>query len=170
MGKDKSSGLRCPNDQRPRVWYLKSAGILLATTGLAKAFSAVGPARALDLADPLTGIPFRKLLLVVGLAEILIAFFCLFTDKRRLSLLAVAWLSTNFLVYRVGLWFIGWHHPCHCMGDLAGALHLSDQAADNVMKGVLAYLLAGSCLLLLVRRRGARREPVRGVPAEGVVT
>ena len=65
--------------------FAQTAGLALATTGLAKAFSAIGPARALDTPDPLTGIPFRQLLLLVGLAELLIAFFCLFTDKRRFS-------------------------------------------------------------------------------------
>jgi len=134
----------------------------LALTGLAKAVSAIGSARALDAADPLIGIPFRQLLLLVGLAEILIAFFCLFTDKRRFSLLAAAWISTNFLVYRLGLWFIGWQHPCHCMGSLAGVLHLSDQAADSIMKVILAYLLVGSYAALLSEwRRGrvARSAP-----------
>ena len=136
--------------------FVRSAGVVLGVTGLAKAFSAIGPARALDPADPLIGMPFRQLLLLVGLAELLIAFFCLFTVKRRFSSLAVAWLSTNFLVYRLGLWFIGWHHPCACMGTLAGALHLSDQGADNIMKGVLAYLLVGSYLLLFAQWRQSR--------------
>ena len=138
--------------------------MVLGVTGLAKAFSAISPARVLDTPDPLIGIPFRQLLLLVGLAELLVAFLCLFADKRRLSLLAVAWLSSNFLVYRLGLWFIGWHHPCACMGSLAGALHLSDQAADNIMKGVLAYLLVGSYGILLWEwRRGAKPALLAGV-------
>jgi len=103
-------------------WFLRAAGVALGVTGLAKAFSAFGPARALDLADPLLGIPFRHLMLLVGLAELFIAFFCLFTDKQKLSLLAVAWLSTNFLVYRLGLWSIGWHQPCGCLGNLTSLL------------------------------------------------
>ena len=65
-------------------------------------------------------------------------------------------MSTNFLVYRLGLWFIGWHHPCGCMGSLAGMLHLSDNAADIIMKGVLAYLLIGSYAILLWERRRRR--------------
>lgn len=155
-------------------WFVNVGGGILALTGLAKAFSAIGPARALDTADPLIGIPFRQLLLLVGLVELFIAFFCLFTDKRRLSLLGVAWLSTNFLVYRLGLWFIGWHHPCACMGSLAGALHLSDQAADNIMKGILAFMLAGSYLLLFSQWRQSLRAVVgvtqAEVPAESLVT
>lgn len=142
---------------RLQAWFVMSAGAVLAITGLAKVFSAIGPARALDAADPLIGLPFRQLLLLVGLVELLISFFCLFTDKRRFSLVAVAWISTNFLVYRLGLWLIGWHKPCGCMGSLAGMLHLSDKAADNIMKGVLLYLLAGSYLLLLSQWRQARR-------------
>jgi hypothetical protein len=140
---------------------------MLATTGLAKTFSATGPARALDAADPLTGIPFRQLLLLVGLAELLIAFFCLFTDRRRLSLLAVAWISTNFLVYRLGLWLIGWHRPCGCMGSLSDMLHISPRAADNIMKVVLAYLLVGSCAILLWQWR--RERAARGAPESRVV-
>jgi hypothetical protein len=143
-----------------RNWFVKFSGICLATTGVAKTLSAVGSARALDVSDPLFGIRFGQLLLLVGQAELLIAFFCLFTNKRQFSLLAVGWISTNFLVYRLGLWFIGWHHPCGCMGNLAGILHLSDRAADNIMKGVLAYLLIGSYLLLFLQWRAARRGPV----------
>ena len=137
-------------------WFLLAAGAALAATGLAKVFSATGPAPALDLADPLLGIPFRHLLLLVGLAELGIAFFCLFTDKEKLSLLAVAWLSTNFLVYRLGLWFIGWHKPCGCLGNLTDLLHISPTAADNIMKGVLAFLLLGSYALLIDMWRQAR--------------
>jgi hypothetical protein len=116
--------------------------------------------------DPLVGLPFRQLFLLVGLAELLIAFFCMLTDRRKLSVWLVAWISTNFLVYRLGLWFLGWHHPCACMGSLAGMLHLSDQAADNIMKGVLAYLLIGSYGILLWQRRAARRAPPREKQAE----
>ena len=42
------------------------------------------------------------------------------------------------------------------MGKLAGVLHLSDGTADNIMKGVLAFLLIGSYLLLLAQWRQAR--------------
>jgi hypothetical protein len=154
--------------------FLLTAGVALAATGLAKAFSAIGPARALDAADPLIGIPFRQLLLLVGLAELLIAFFCLFTERRQLSPLAVGWISTNFLVYRLGLWFIGWHRPCGCMGSLSDMLHLSPRAADNIMKGVLAYLLIGSYLLLVLQWRAAGRTPVAvkqtEAPTESLVT
>jgi hypothetical protein len=41
------------------------------------------------------------------------------------------------------------------LGSLTSALHLSEKAADNIMKVVLAYLLIGSYGLLLWQwRRG----------------
>jgi hypothetical protein len=147
-------------DGRVESVFTKSAGVLLALTGLGKAFAAIGPAHALDTTDPIFGLPFRQVFLVVGLTELFIAFHCLFTSHRRFSLPAVAWISTGFLVYRWGLWSIGWHHPCGCMGSLAGMLHLSDRAADNIMKGVLAYLLVGSYALLLLNWLAKRGKAV----------
>jgi hypothetical protein len=153
----------------PQPWFVLFAGAVLAITALAKSFSAIGPARALDAPDPLIGIPFRQLMLVVGLVELFVAFFCLFTEKQRFTLLAVAWLSTNFLVYRLGLWVIGWHHPCGCMGSLTGILHLSDRAADNIMKGVLAYLLIGSYGILFWQWRQRRTTPAPLKREEGAL-
>jgi len=137
-------------------WFVWSAGVLFVITGLAKAFSATGSARALDVTDPIIGIPFRHLMLAVGLLELFIAFFCPFTDKRQFSLLAVVWLATNFVIYRLGLWWMGWHRPCGCLGNLTDLLRISPRAADNIMKSVLAYLLVGSYWLLWRSRRRSR--------------
>ena len=52
------------------------------------------------------------------------------------------------MLLRFGLWWMGWHKPCNCLGNLTDALHLSPQTADNIMKVVLAYLLIGSYGLL----------------------
>lgn len=147
---------------RAVVWFVWSAGVVLAITGAGKAFAATGPAGALDLPDPFLGLRFRHLMLLVGLAELLVAFFCLFTPKRLFALGAVAWLATSFSVYRAGLWFIGWRRPCGCMGSLTDLLRLSPSTSDQIMKGVLLFLLVGSHLLLL---RYWRRGRAGKVPA-----
>ncbi len=122
-------------------------------TGLAKAFGATGPARILDAADPLFGIRFRHLLLLVGLLELLVAWWCFSAPRRTFTMAAVAALATNFLLYRVGLWALGWKQPCHCMGTLTDALHMAPPTADHIMKGLLAYLLVASYLGLRGRWR-----------------
>jgi len=142
-------------------WFLGGAGLAFLFPGLAKAFSAVGADRALDVADPIIGLPFRQVMLGVGLIDLPIACCCLGAGKRWLWLLAVARLSTNFVIYRLGLWWIGWHRPCRCLGNLTGALHISPTTADYIMKGVLAYLLIGSYWLLW-RQWQALRAAYRG--------
>ena len=140
--------------EKAMCWFVASAGTVLTTTGIAKVWSAFGQAKLLAVADPITGIKFGPLLLAVGIAEILIALVCFFSKRQTLALGLVCWLATNFLVYRLGLWWMGWHRPCSCLGSLTDALHISPQLADNIMKVVLAYLLLGSyCLLAWQWRR-----------------
>ncbi|MDW8382249.1 MAG: hypothetical protein RMN51_09110 [Verrucomicrobiota bacterium] len=150
------------NGKRLVESFVIGAGFTLLITGLAKAWSAIGPARALDVADPIFGVPFRQLMLGVGLLELFVAFFCLFTDERQFSLLAVTWLATNFVVYRLGLLWIGWRRPCGCLGNLTDILHISPGVADLIMKVVLVYLLLGGYGLLVwmwwQRRAETRRR------------
>ena len=124
--------------------FILSAGAILALTGAAKVWSTFGTAKLLAVADPIVGITFGHLMLVVGMAEIVIALVCFFSKSQKLALGLVAWLTTNLLVYRIGLWWVGYHKPCSCLGNLTDALHISPETADTAMKIILGYLLLGS--------------------------
>lgn len=137
-------------------WLILSAGAILAITGIAKVWSAFGTSKFLVVVDPIIGFKFGQLMLAVGLAEIVIALVCFFSKRQSLALGLVAWMSTNFVVYRLGLWWMNWHRPCSCLGNLTDALHLSPQTADNIMKVLLAYLLIGSYGLLVLNWRRNR--------------
>ena len=138
-------------------FVLVTAGALLAVTGFAKLWSALGTARALMAPDPLSGIPFKYLLASVGVVEIVVATICFLGRSRLFSVGLVAWLSTNFLLYRIGLCWIGWKQPCGCMGSLTDALHIKPETADNIAKVILAFLLISSYGLLLCAWRKARQ-------------
>jgi hypothetical protein len=125
-------------------WFVLSAGTFLMLTGFAKIWSVFGSAKLLAVEDPLVGIPFRYLLLAVGVLETVIGCVCFFSKNRKLAACFVACLATNLLVYRLSLWWINWHSPCHCLGNLTDALHIPPQTADIAMKIVLGYLLVGS--------------------------
>ena len=140
---------------------------MLGITGAAKVYSSFGTAKVLAMADPIAGISFRDLLLAVGIVELLIARLCVLGGNPKLATAMVAGLGTSFLVYRVGLWFIGWHRPCGCMGSLTDMLHISPRAADNIMKVLLAYLLVGSYAIVLWQWR--RERATRGAPAPTAV-
>ena len=129
--------------------FVLSAGVILAFTGIAKAWSGLGNSKFLAVVDPIIGIKFGTLMLLVGVAEIAIALVCFFSKRQTLALGLVAWMSTNFVVYRLGLWWMDWKKPCSCLGNLTDAVHISPQLADNIMKVLLAYLLIGSYGLLV---------------------
>ena len=154
MSEKAKPGLECPKCNLCLDWFIPSAATGLAITGAAKAWSAFAPSKLLAVADPITGLQFGHLMLAVGLLELVIAGICLFSNAQKLSLALIAWLATNFVVYRLGLWWMGWHKPCGCLGNMTDALHLSPQAADNIMKVIMAYLLVGSYWLLWRQLRG----------------
>ena len=121
-----------------------TGGLILGITGVAKIVSVFGTQMMLVQQDPLFGISFRHLLLLVGITELIIASLCLFTNKPKRNALLIAWMSTSFVVYRLGLWAMNWKRPCHCLGNLTDALHISPEMADTFMKIILAYLLVSS--------------------------
>jgi hypothetical protein len=134
--------------ERWSKWFVISAGIILLLTGLAKLISSFGNARILGLSDPVLNVSFRSEMLIVGIVELVVASVCVFTKLRKISVFLIAWLSTGFLLYRLGLWLIGWNQPCPCMGNLTDILRITPQIADLIMKSILVYLLAGSYLVL----------------------
>lgn len=137
-------------------WFVFSASGILVVTGAAKIWSAFGHTKLLAVPDPIVGISFGHLMLAVGVLELVIVGICLFGKSQTLALGLIAWLATNFVVYRLGLWWMGWKKPCSCLGNLTDALDLSPQLADNIMKVILAYLLIGSYGLLVWRWRVGR--------------
>ena len=139
-------------------FFILSAGIILAITGIAKVWSGLGTAKLLAVADPVTGIPFGRLMLTVGVAELVIAIVCFCTKRNKLALNLITWLATNFLFYRVGLWWIGWRGACSCLGNLTDALHVSPQSGDNAMKIILGYLLLGSYFALFFLGNNSTRD------------
>jgi hypothetical protein len=145
--------------------FAVSAGVVLAITGIAKVWTGLGNSKFLAVVDPIVGIKFGQLMLVVGVAEIAVAAVCFFRKRQTLALGLMAWMSTNFVVYRLGLWWMDWKAPCGCLGHLTDALHISPQTADNITKVLLGYLLIGSYGLLIWQWRKTRgRRPEGGGP------
>jgi len=137
--------------------FVKVAGFLLLVTAIAKLISSMGEARILKELDPVVHITFKMLFMSVGLCELIIALFCILTDKIKLQVICLAWLSTGFLLYHFAIWWIGYRKPCPCLGNLTDALHIPPQTADTAMKIILAYLLIGSYATLFWLWRQRKR-------------
>jgi hypothetical protein len=115
---------------------------------VSKLVSSLGDASLLQVSDPIFKLPFRYVLIGAAVAELIVAIICFFSDRIVLKAGLIAFLATNFSVYRLGLWLIGYHGHCLCLGNLTDAIHLSPHAADIIMKVILAYLLIGSYITL----------------------
>ena len=141
-----------------KKWIQFSAGTILAFTGIAKVWMGFGSSHILHNSDPIFGLYFGHLMLVVGILELAVAGVCLFNKSHTLAPVLVACLATNILVYRLGLWWMGWHRPCPCLGNLTDALHIPPETADTAIKIILVYLLIcsyGTLFWLWRQRRKA---------------
>src|SRR5882724_199761 len=125
-----------------RLFIYTAGGILLAAALVR--FLVVTNAPFLPLRDPLLGIPTFWLVLIAGGIELILGLNCLFGRHIRLQTGLLAWLASNFLVYRIGLFSIGCPQKYGCLGSLTDPLHLSRGTTGFVMEIIPVYLLLGS--------------------------
>lgn len=96
------------------IWRLEVlvplAGAILFFLGSAEILGGLARTTFASMQDPVFGISFGHVMLIFGLAQVCVAFLCLFTNRKVLSLSLVAWLSMIFVVYRAGLWSLGWYY------------------------------------------------------------
>jgi len=141
----------------PTRFFTVSSGGLLLVTAAAKLISSSGTAEVLQLGDPLLVLPFKHVLWIVGVLELIVARACFIEKREWLQAGLIAWLATNFMLYRLGLLLIGYHKPCACLGNLIDALHVSPETADTAAKLILGYLLLGSYATLFWLWRQKRK-------------
>jgi hypothetical protein len=146
-------------------WFLYSTAVVLLLAAVAKFVSSFGHGTILQTRDPLTGFQFQNLFRIVGGIEVAVASVCIFSKRTWLPTGLMAWLATSLLAYRIGLVAIGYHRPCHCLGNLTDALHIPPQTADMAMKIILAYLLIGSYATLFWLWRQRKKQPPASVAA-----
>lgn len=138
--------------------YLLLVAVLLGVTAFAKLYSAAGEARILTLSDPLFLLTNREVLMAVGLLELVVVAYLLFGCHTLKKHLLIIWLSLNFIVYRVGIWWVAPGKPCPCLGTLTARLPLKPDTVDLLLKLVITYMLCGSVLFLLLDWASDRGE------------
>lgn len=129
-----------------RFFFCTCFLILLSTSALKLLSLAIGWSE-LAKADPLIGLlKSREMLILAAGCEIIVAAVLLFSADTFLKAASIAWISTAFLAYRLGLYWVGFEGPCGC----AGNANTWWSSIDAIMKVLLAYLFLGSYTFLLV--------------------
>jgi hypothetical protein len=131
-------------------WFLITAVSLLAVTAVAKAAAASGEARILAQPDPLLGlISMRQSMLLAAALEIVVVIRVWRAPNALRKATLLLWLGAVFLVYRIGLWWVGFEGSCRCLGNMGDVFGISAENADWIAKGILVYLVVGSGAILL---------------------
>jgi hypothetical protein len=143
---------------KPQAFFIFSAAVILFITGAAKLFTALGAAGALDQPDSLLILSHRHIFLLMSGLELGLSAFLLMGRNTKMQLALVAWLATNFLMYRIGLWWIGAPDLCNCLGNLNQYLPVSPRILNAAALVALGWLLVGSCTLMITGRRDSPVE------------
>jgi hypothetical protein len=137
-------------DARPTFIFTHSAAALLLLAASALfLINLTGPVHLVLPRDPVTGISLRYLFWIAGGIAVLVASFCLFSERPGRSIPWVAWLATNFLIYRIGLYVEGCHSLTGFLACATYAFALPAKDASVLVDVAFGYLLIGSYGVIL---------------------
>lgn len=138
--------------------YLASVAVILITTAGLKLVSIFSDARLLLEADPLLSfLTNRQVILLSATTELVIlGLICGGSFGIAVKLAASTWLGAIFVIYRLGIWWIGAPEPCKCLGTLTRWIQVEPSTSNLIAKWLLAYLLIGSVAFLTVERLASR--------------
>lgn len=125
--------------------------MLLVITGILKILSVLMDNPSLQKSDHLFRLPYYYLFLMTGIIEIAIALYCFFGSRINTKLALIAWVCFAFVVYRLGLHWLGAVQPCGCMGALRQVLNWISQHQEDLAKAMLVYMMFGSGLFFMTR-------------------
>ncbi len=136
------------------AFFIRSSCALLCLTALAKLYSATGASKILNLADPLFALSNRQMMIGVGVIELEVAIYLLLGKNPLSKFLSVLWLSSNFLLYRLGNYLAG-NKTCPCLGTVFDQLGIDADGVNFLLTVTVIYLFAGSVCCLREQMRGS---------------
>jgi hypothetical protein len=138
-----------------RLFFL-SAAVLLSTTAVGKLVTVASGIPVLELPDPFFVVTNRTILLSVAITELVIVFLLLVSRESWMKGLSCAWLGSNFLLYRTGVWLLEGAQPCPCLGALGPKLGLKAAEVEFLLKLGAVYLLVAGLALALLEAFGSK--------------
>jgi len=140
--------------------FLVTSGVILAITGVVKIVSATGQARSLGMRDPFLFFTYRQIFFALGVIEMALAGYLIFGKNVKLRLAALAWLMTNFVAYRLAMWWGNFPKTCACLGNAVDWFPWLMKNQEIVMRCLLMFMLTGAYGFLWqeCRREKAARQ------------
>ena len=129
-------------------YFLNVSACILVVTALAKLYG-LTYGEQLQQLDPVFGVKNSVVMLLVSVAELWVVYLVLSAPQSVTKLVALAWISSNFLAYRFGLYMVGFKGWCSCLGTLTKQLPVSPETAEAIMLTIAVFVFIGSCYYLL---------------------
>lgn len=136
-------------NKRSQEYFVFGVAVTSFVAAMLVLLSATGTGHILDDSDPFLFLSSRQVFyLVGGLGFVLSAFLLVLQNRLQTKLLLIAWLSTSFLVYKIGLSRTNEPNYFSCLGNLDEMLQISPKAFDRIASIILILMLGGSCAFL----------------------
>lgn len=126
---------------------------VLLFAALAKLFAARQTVPLLLVSDPV--FPFltkRQLFDYAGILELFVVCILVWSRNNQIRLLAIALLSSGFIIYHIGLTAVGAPQSyCPCLGSVGGRFGITDKDLGTLSFIIATLLWCGSSFSLLFR-------------------
>jgi len=141
--------------------FNKTCGFILVFTACCKLVSIAFVYNKFKVADPFFSFATSRAITLAAVVLELFTAFLIFRSKNgKLKSISIAWISNLFLVYRIGLWSVGYEPGCACLGYYAESwLAISSSLhVDWILKAILCYMLAGSIFYLCANNKRSKAQ------------
>jgi hypothetical protein len=145
-----------------QLYFLDSVAVILFLVAIVNLIAASSPVPILDQLDLILPLSSRWVLRVWAALDLSVSAWLLTGRDPQIKLWLIAWLTTNLLIYQIGLWRMAAPNFSDCLGNLYDWFVISPQMLGVIMKLFLGFSLIGSYALLILNwqaSRKSRRKP-----------
>ena len=134
-------------------------GIIVIFTGIVKLFSVFSNAKILEILDPVTGLSYSMLMLLVGIVEAFAGIFVIKYRRMLCASLLLLWLALNILLYKLIFWYQGFSDPCPCLGNVIDYIGIDPDFSENIAFVILMSMISVSVLGILSNKFSNSKFP-----------
>ncbi|MGH7237907.1 MAG: hypothetical protein ACREGF_05210 [Candidatus Saccharimonadales bacterium] len=143
---------------RLQSFFLDATAIVLFVLAALNFCGAASLSPPLTWPDPFLPLSNRWTLVLFGGAELAMSAVLLAGKSKGTKLALLAWLMTNFAVYRIGLWSNGEADFSDCLGNYVDWLTVRPKTMSYVTGALFGIMFFGSYIFLIANWISERRK------------
>jgi hypothetical protein len=146
---------------RTQSYFMGAAAVILFILAALNFCGAAGTSPALNWPDALLPLSNRWVLVLCGGAEIGVSAVLLAGKSKWVKFGWLAWLTTNLLVYRIGLWSVGASNFGDYLGNYIEWFTISPRTMSLVTEILIGFMFIGGYAFLVINWLRERKRRLR---------